>query len=180
MEVFTQEPEELGDNDAGDGGRQGATALGGPADKDREELRAFFKDVQVLLRDIVRRQGWLPDELRPQYEAALDALDPTFEEVDQALSDPAVNDQLGEAGLLGAAWKLKHDVWVWIKGFGHTGKRATALGLRTADTIIGSVAIFIPPAELISEGKEMVGHGIEGKALLDEARAHPEDEGPAT
>jgi hypothetical protein len=154
---------------SGGGGTRG-TALGGPADRDRDELRALFAEVQVLLRETVQREGWLPDELISQYAAALVAIEANFEEVDNALSDPEINERLDRVGLLGTPFRLKHAVWVWCKGLGQTGKKATALVLRVADTIIGSVAVVIPAAEGITEVKDMVLHGIEGKTLLDETR----------
>lgn len=161
----------------GGGGGQGATAVGGPSDRDRQELRAIFVDVQAVLHDLVEREGWLPDELRPQFGDALTAIEGNFADVDRALSDPEINGQLDEVGLLGAPFRLKHDVWVWCKEFGHTGKKATVFMLRVADTIIGSAAVIIPAAEGITEVKEMVEHGIEGKTLLDETRGKRDERG---
>lgn len=158
---------------SGGGGRQGDTAIGGPADRDRDELRAMIAEVQVLLGEIVERPGWLPDELRELYKSALNAIEVNFDEVDHALSDPEINERLGKAGLLGPPWRLKHAVWERFKGLGGAGKKAAGLVLRVADTIIGSVAVIIPAAEGISEVKEMVEHGIDGMSLVDEARGGP-------
>lgn len=171
--------DEAGGAGAGGGGGGGfGTALGGPADRDRDDLRKILAELQVLLGEIVGRDGWLPDELAPHYEAALTAIEDNFHDVDLALAEPRSNARLREVGLLGAPFRLKHSVWEACKGLGQTSKKATALLLRVADTILGTVAVVVPAAEGIIEVKEMVEHGIELKMLRDEAQAREGGETP--
>jgi hypothetical protein len=170
MDVPVKESERSieGGGDRGDGGGR-ETELGGPADRDRDELSAMLKEVHDLLGEIIQRGGWLPDDFQPMYLEALRSIEGNFLDVDRALSDAAINERLASVGLIGAPWRLKHGVWELFKGLARTGKTGAVLVLRVADTIIGSVAVVIPVAEGITEVKEMVEHGIRGKTLLDQA-----------
>lgn len=137
--------------------------------EDRQQLRVFVGELREFLEVAVHGDGVVSGEVVGQMtDAFVEAVEAgVFERVEAQLAsdaldqpadaeDPSGPDRLGAVGLAGANLALKTSGWRRAREAmgGVFAPRAARRMFRWANTILGSLAVVVPPAEVLKELKE--------------------------